>query len=53
MLLFSFKGFSQCFNSGGIGDFESGNLTNNFYIGTQGNGSIATTTDEQKKAPNP
>ena len=49
MLLFSFKGFSQCFNSGGIGDFESGNLTTDFFIGDQGNGSLSVTTNEQKK----
>ena len=49
MFLFSFQGFSQCFNSGEIGDFESGNLTTDFFTGDQGNGSLSVTTDEQKK----
>ena len=49
MFLFSFQGFSQCFNSGDIGDFESGNLTTDFFTGDQGNGSLSVTTDEQKK----
>ena len=39
--------FSQCFDSGGIGDFEGGNALNEFVTGTQGNGTLEITSEDK------
>ena len=39
--------FSQCFNSGGIGDFEGENALNQFVTGTQGNGTLEVTSEDK------
>ena len=39
--------FSQCFDSGGIGDFEGGNSLNEFVTGTQGNGTLEITSEDK------
>ena len=39
--------FSQCFDSGGIGDFEGGNALNQFVTGTQGNGTLVITSEDK------
>ncbi len=39
--------FSQCFNSGGIGDFEGDHLLNKFVTGTQSNGTIELTSEDK------
>ena len=39
--------FSQCFDSGGTGDFEGGNSLNEFVTGTQGNGTLEITSEEK------
>ena len=39
--------FSQCFDSGGIGDFEGENALNEFVTGTQGNGTLEITSEDK------
>ena len=39
--------FSQCFDPGGIGDFEGGNALNEFVTGTQGNGTLEITSEDK------
>ena len=39
--------FSQCFDFGGIGDFEVTDALNNFVTGTQGNGTLEVTSEDK------
>lgn len=47
LLIFSGSLFSQCFDSGGIGDFEKSNLTTDYVAGDQGNGSFSVSAEEK------
>ena len=47
LLSANFFAFSQCFDSGGTGDFEGENALNQFVTGTQGNGTLEVTSEDK------